>query len=387
MKRVIYAGCLLIAACSGGTKGPVDPQTVVYEYNASDPGAALGDVFSSVTILPLETTQASLVSSDYRMFIHRGDYYLVDTANPGTRKTVVRFDSRGRFMGTIGTAGRADNEYPHITDAYPTDEGIEIYSRSYPDGGTIWSYSTDGKFIARKPLGFSAYRVAPAQGGGYWVYMNYDNGVMPERVVRVDEAGEVVGKYLPSEAKVMGVSEWEPVFIPDGEGVLLRESLSDRIVAIDPEGGVSDRYVFDFGHYTVPESYFEHPDMMAAAMALFGSDFANLAVFFESRRHSVLQVAYQFGATGGEMNRGAAVTGFRNADGWRWVKSGTEQSPTVLSMSLRALVDDDVLVLLVDNYKTREFAADNPGLVRNAGVLDGMDDDAANPSILLCKLK
>lgn len=69
------------------------------------------------------------------------------------------------------------------------------------------------------------------------------------------------------------------------------------------------------------------------------------------------------------------------------MKSGDEQSPTVLSMSLRALVDDDVLVLLVDNYKIREFAADNPGLVRNAGVLDGMDDDAANPSILLCKLK
>ncbi len=386
MKKLFCAACVLLAACSGGRKGPGETQTIVYEYNASDPGVPLDEVISSVTILPLETTDASLVSSEYRMFIHRGEYYLVDANRSVARNTILRFDAQGRFLNTIGTAGRADNEYPRINDAYPTDEGIEIYSRTGPDGGSIFTFSLDGKFVARRPFGLPADRIATAVGSGYLVYINYFNGVLSERVVRSDTAGEVVGKYLPSEAQVLAMAEVEPVFIPDGEGVLVKETLSDRIVAIDPQGVVSDRYVFDFGRYTIPESYFEHPDAMAASTALFGSDFANLRIFFESPRHSVLQVAYQFGSQG-EGGGGALVTGFRTGDEWRWVKSGTPEAFTILSTTLRALTDDDVLVLLVDNYRVREFAEQNPGLVRNTEVLDGMDDDAANPSILLCKLK
>ncbi len=150
---------------------------------------------------------------------------------------------------------------------------------------------------------------------------------------------------------------------------------------------MSDRYIFDFGRYNFPDSYFEHPDFISAAATLFSSDFANLYSFFHSRRHSVLQVAFQFGATG-EKGDSAMATGFRNGDRWQWVNSGTAQAPTILAGTARVLTNDDTLVLLVDNYRIREFAALNPALVRNPEVLDTIiDDDAANPSVLLCRLK
>jgi hypothetical protein len=374
----------VVTGCSGGSKNPTGAQTIVYEYNAAETGAAIGDVISSVTILPLETSERSLISSEDFLFVHDGEYYFVDKRN---RDIVSRFDAAGRFLNTIGSPGRADNEYNAIYDACPADGNIEIYS--YPDNA-VYSYSPDGGFIAKKPFGSKPDHIVPAQGGGYWGYMGYNNGEMPERVIKTDDSGAVVGKFMPSEAKIMSVAESTAIFIPDGEDILVRESFSDRIYSIDPQGGVGEKYVFDFGRYNIPESYFENPDPMAAIMSLMSSDFANLHSFFESRRHSVLQVAFQFGSQPRESRNNAMVTAFRSGDRWRWVKSGTEKSPNIFSLSARALVDGDTLVLLVDNYKIREFVAANPGLVRNAEALDrldGMDDDAANPSLLLCKLR
>jgi hypothetical protein len=187
---------------------------------------------------------------------------------------------------------------------------------------------------------------------------------------------------------VIHLGEFHNPFIPDGDNVLVREVFGRTVWSIGPRGAVSEKYVFDFGSYNIPDSYFDSSDAMAKAMTLMGSDFANFYSLFESRRHSVVQIDFQLGSSPGRDI--VLATGFRSGDEWRWVKSGTNKSPTILSHSARALVDGDTLVLLVDNYKIREFIAQNPGLVRNAATLDrldGMDDDSANPSILLCKLK
>jgi hypothetical protein len=375
---------MLAASCSGGSKNPTGVQTIVYEYNAAEPGAAIGEVISSVVILPIETSGSSLISSDDQLFVHDGDYYFVDKRN---RKIVSRFDAAGRFLNTIGSPGRADNEYADIYDAWPLDGNIGIYS--YTDNA-VYSHSPDGKFISKKPFESKPEHIAPAQGGGYWGYMGYNNGEMPERVIKTDDSGAILGKFMPSEAKILHMAETNEIFTPDGDGVLVRESFGGAIRSIDRQGAVSEKYVFDFGRYNIPDTYFEYSDPSTAASALFGSDFANLYTFFESRRHSVLQVSYQFGSQPRETRDNAMATGFRSGSEWLWVKSGTYNSPTILTGSARALVDGDTLVLLVDNYKIREFAALNPGLVRNPAALDtfdGMDDDAANPSLLLCKLR
>ncbi len=228
MKKFIYPSLILLASCSGPGR-PAEQETIVYEYSASDPGAALSDVISSVTIVPMETTPASLTSSDDGLFIHGREYFFIDSQN---KKNVTRFDAEGRFMNTIGTAGRAENEYAAISDSYPANGGIEIFSAH---NQAIYSYSLDGRFIARKPFEFQvARRIVPAQGGGYLAYLGYDNGLMPERVVKTDDAGAVVEKYLPSDSKVLGMSETSAVFTPDGEDVLVREAFSRRILAIAP---------------------------------------------------------------------------------------------------------------------------------------------------------
>ncbi len=383
MKKLIYVGCMLLAACSGNPNSSGGVQTVAYEYNASEPGAAIADVISSITILPIETTPASLISSEEQLFVHDGDYYFFNERGSMGGERLLRFDENGRFMNRIGTSGRAENEYLDIGNTYPTKEGIEVYSSQ---NKAVYSYSLDGKFIARKPFELGARQIVPADGGGYWAYMGYGNGTMPERVVKTDDAGTILEKFMPSDANVIGMSEIVTVFIPDGDNILVRESFGDAIHSIDPQGIVGEKYIFDFGRYNFPDSYFEYSDAMAAAMALFDSDFANLYSFFESRKHSVLQVAIQFGSSGEEEDS-AMVTGFRSENEWQWVKSGTQQAPTILSGSVRALTGGDTVVLLVDNYKIREFAEQNPELVKNAEVLNGMDDEAANPSVLLCKLK
>jgi hypothetical protein len=374
---------MAVAGCSGGSGDATG--VIAYEYDAADPGAAIGDVISSITILPMETSERSLISSEEQLFVHGGEYYFVDKRN---RYIVSRFDAEGRFLNTIGSPGRADNEYNAISDAFPVDGNIGIYSYM---NNAVYSYSPDGKFIAKKPFGSKPGHIAPARGGGYWGYMGYNNGEMPERVIKTDDTGAVVGKFMPSEAKILSMAESIAIFISDGEDVLVRESFSDRIYSIDSQGGVDEKYVFDFGRYAIPASYFESSDP-AESVTLFSSDFASFHSFFESRRHSVLQVLFQFGSQPRESRSSAAVTGFRSGDRWRWVKSGTETSQTILSLSPRALVDDDTLVLLVDNYKIREFIEQNPGLVRNPDALDrlnleGLTDDAANPSLLLCRLR
>jgi hypothetical protein len=380
---VSVACALMSAACSGGQKGTDGP--IRYEYNLSDPGAEIGDVISEITIVPMETDEGSLISSEDLVFVNNGEYYFVDQSPRGSRKNVMRFDARGRFLNTIGSPGRADNEYPDIGSAYPAGDRIEIFSAQ---AKAVFSYSADGKFIARKPFEAEMVQhIMPAYDGGYWAYAGFGTG-LPERVFKTDDAGAVVERFLPSDANVIHLGEFHNPFIPDGDNVLVREVFGRTVWSIDPRGAVSEKYVFDFGRYNIPDSYFDSSDAMAKAMTLMGSDFANFYSLFESRRRSVAQIDFQLGSS--PERDIVLATGFRRGNEWRWVKSGTNKSPTILSHSARALVDGDTLVLLVDNYKIREFIAQNPGLVRNAATLDrpdGMDDDSANPSILLCKLK
>jgi hypothetical protein len=378
------ACALMSAACSGGQKGTDGP--IRHEYNASDPGAEIGDVISEITIVPMETGGGkSLISSEDLVFVNNGEYYFVDQSPRGSRKNVARFDARGRFLNTIGSPGRADNEYPDISSVCPAGDLIEIFS---VQANAVFSYSTDGKFIARKAFEAEMVQhIMPADGGGYWAYAGYGTG-LPERVFKTDADGAVVERLLPTDANVMHLGEFHNPFVADGDNMLVREVFGRTVWSIDPRGAVSEKYVFDFGRYNIPDSYFDSSNAMAKAMTLMGSDFANFYSLFESRRHSVAQIDFQLGSS--PERDIFLATGFRSGNEWRWVKSGTDKSPAILSHSARALVDGNTLVLLADNYMIREFATQNPELIRNPEALDrldGKDDYAANPSILLCKLK
>jgi hypothetical protein len=361
--------------CSGGSGGHAS--VIAWEYNPADPGAAIGDVISSITILPPETTDRSLISSDDQLFVHDGEYFLVDKRN---RNIVLRFDAEGRFLNTIGSPGRADNEYLDISEACYADDHIEIYSSS---NAAIYSYSPDGKFIAKKPFELRARNVVPNPDGGYWAYLGYYNDIMPERLVKTNDAGVVVEKFLPTEKDLIPMPDFINHVTLDGDGVWVREMFAGKIVFINSQGVVSDKYIFDFGKYNPPARYFDISDDVAEAVSVLQGavEWASLYSFYENRQHSVVEIPIRSMARETPM-----AIGFRSGKEWRWMNCGTNIAPTIFYLTVRALVGD-TLVLLVDNYKIREFAAQNPGLVRNAELLEGMNDDAANPSLLLCKLR
>lgn len=82
----------------------IDPDKV---ENYIDISPMLSD---SIDIIPLETTDESLLSNIGRLIFHKGHFYILD----GTRRGIFVFDEKGRFVRKIGKQGGGPGEYSSI---------------------------------------------------------------------------------------------------------------------------------------------------------------------------------------------------------------------------------------------------------------------------------
>ena len=77
--------------------------------------ASLFDYFSSIELLPLETSPDVLVTGVSKIVIHKGNYYVLDMP----QCIIFVFDKAGKYLLKIDKKGQGPGEYNFITDFNP----------------------------------------------------------------------------------------------------------------------------------------------------------------------------------------------------------------------------------------------------------------------------
>ena len=138
---ILSVGVMLAAlACS--RKGAQD--SGVIEVSLADGRIEWEELFDSIRVVPLETSDSVLLTGAGRTVVWGGDIYILN------RDRVFRFDSLGHFKNSIGKIGNGPGEYRY---AYDFDFNPETgYLFILSPFGTAYEYSTDGEFIASHEL-------------------------------------------------------------------------------------------------------------------------------------------------------------------------------------------------------------------------------------------
>lgn len=369
MKKLLFCGLLLLAACSETKQ--TSQHIVEYNPDKWGNGAMPQEVFASMEVLSFEMPEEVLLSGDNDVIWDNGRFFVVDNNN---QSCIFIFDANRRYLGSVDAKGRGGNEYLNINNVQVIGDQVAVYSSL---NKALYYYNMDGSFAEKDTLEY-----APAQliktGDNYWGYAGFSNGKMDERVVKMDAEGQIIGKYMPSDAAIFPMGERHDVFTPHNGGLLVRETLRNELSYIDAEAQITTFLKFDFGKYNVPEAYFESTDPMVAATKLLESDFANMDHFFINDKHSVLCVNFQKGADGGETS---ASLGIETNGAWQWLKSEKTGPMSIFYMTARLLTPDSDLILLVNGERIKEFADKYPELI------SGFENTTDNPHLILCRIK
>lgn len=107
-----FSSCLLLfVACR-------QPQTATREHatcridlrETSSP--SFYDYFSKIEIIPLETTDESLIKRMYGEIYYKNNFYILDKP----QKKILVFDSNGKYLRKIDKCGNGPGEYSDLTD-------------------------------------------------------------------------------------------------------------------------------------------------------------------------------------------------------------------------------------------------------------------------------
>lgn len=368
MKRNFSWVVLLFAAC---TAPPPDSwQVVRFDPDDRNLIVAPQEVFASMRAIPLHGPDDVMVDSEGNVICDGGKFFFVDAQH---RRCVQIFDEWGAYLSTVSSSGRSDEEYIGITGVQVMQDLVAVYSYH---NKAVFYYDLQGRFV-RKELLDSAVRNLMIEGDDRWGYLGFSNGQMPERVVRIRE-GKIVGKYLPSKAAVIPMSERGEVFTACDSVVLVRESLRNEIQAIGKDGRVRPFLQFDFGKYNVPPVYFDQSDPYAAATRLLESDFAVIDRFYLNEAFRIAAVNFQFGSRDAQT---VSTVGVCSGGQWRWLKAEKDGPLSLFDASVRGLTPDSELMLLVEPEQVAAFSAAYPELMARVEVSE------TDPYLVLCKLK
>ncbi|MDR0953980.1 MAG: 6-bladed beta-propeller [Rikenellaceae bacterium] len=382
MKKLVPVFSLLLTAlfvaCQAKPTEPAAAEQVVYE--ATDQSLLSSGVIRQIEIIPLESPDPSALIGGFHQLVLSGDDFYAINFEGNAR--VLRFDGQGKFLNSIGSTGRGPQEYLAISDFSLDANGNPIIYSDQDEAA--YFYQPDGTFVEKKELGNRFLKATNGYDGDTFLYLGFNNGTAPLRVLWVNKEGKAPMGYLWDESQVLMMSESTPVFTHYDEAIYVRESLNDTIYRIT-DRVFEPAYNFDFGAYTVPEEYFQKSDPMAAAEYLFAREFVSTRKFFENDKTVLLEAQIQKTNSAGEpqviMTHGLKD---KKSGEWSWFNAEVFlPTDDCITNYVQGLTDQNEIVCLVDPAKLLEYK-DNP-LFTNPEVLADITD-ASNFIVLKCKL-
>lgn len=144
MKQAVIASILTFIilftyGCNSRTNNLLDNDVIPVELDNIKDSLSFYDIFSKVEIIPLETTNLSLLSqmNFVKVIPFEGFIYILDSK----QHLIQKFDSCGKYITTINKRGRGPGEYSLLSDF-----GINRQNRTIEllcPTGTLYRYTID----------------------------------------------------------------------------------------------------------------------------------------------------------------------------------------------------------------------------------------------------
>ena len=110
MRRFFYIFLFLcMIACGEDTKNGGNKINIP----AQGVDAGICDIFTDISVIPLETNDSSFIGSISKIELSDGKIYVLDKSST---KQVHIFDTVGNYISSIGNIGRGNGEYLNIED-------------------------------------------------------------------------------------------------------------------------------------------------------------------------------------------------------------------------------------------------------------------------------
>lgn len=221
----------LLCACAPQEKpeGPRIPVDLEAQNEVS-----IFDLCSSIQLIPLETTDASLLRTIRKIETFNGNYYLLDDRG----EKILVFNETGRFLFAIDDAGSGPNQYADASDFQVNPANGEITLLSAPDHA-LFIYNANGAFLRKHKLpldvGCQAFQALDADTLAFFT----------------SDRSALIKCYSLSQVRMLSESYTEPegdIFCRypfQVRGALCR-GLSNTVYSL-ADAGLSPRYSWDFG--------------------------------------------------------------------------------------------------------------------------------------------
>ncbi len=352
ISKFILLPVVVAIGCSGGREETNESIRVDF-VNSIDP---LTKAVKSIEFVPLETDGEHLLGTTIDLTIVEDSYILTDYLNGN----VFRYSLNGRFVNKIGQRGNGPEEYVHINDVQYRDSVIYVFSVP----SKIQHFTLDGEMIDSKILNETDLgTMSWATDDGILSYYGYGTGKKGRFALLSENS---LTEYYPSDEKVLNYTPSAQIFSELKDSVYAVDSYSD-IIKVYSNGTMIDGPRFDFGKYSIPQSFYEYDDSFMAMESLLGRDFAmiNRYICDEDRRFVSFSLQKQTEAY--------TYCGLYVRNQWCWFLAG-KVGADVMSNAFQT-VKDGVLYCLLDPALMNTLPVSLKKLAINAEVLDNLSVD------------
>ncbi len=253
IKFLLIPISLLIGGCS------VSETTHYYGGNISislenNPKICPDSVFSSVTYIPLETSEQSLVGEIDKIQLVDNVFYILDKQ----QNTILLFNSKGIFLRKLSKMGGGPGEYVSIEDFFVKNEQLYVLSSA---NQKIVVYDRSLKFVRELLIDTYAANLICTNTDIY-IYTNFFSVDLKNVFVFDLQSGKLKNKYADFGREQLGVGYRRTVFSTDSESIFMfypydysiyRLTENTESVWMKIDFGSENMYPSEFGKYTEKE--------------------------------------------------------------------------------------------------------------------------------------
>jgi hypothetical protein len=184
--------------------------------------------------------------------------------------------------------------------------------------------------------------------------------------------------YLEGTANVLNLSSDAPIFSKAADGGTILIDSFNPVIYKYIRKELNSYLTFDFGKYSVPESFFKGNDSYISAESLFSSEFALINRYFENAESKFVEIHLQ------NPKKADFYYGIQRNGKWRWFYAG-KAGEDPLSTSFRSFDENGNLISVIDSKTISRLPNDFIRLIKNPEILSDIKTDRIVAKIKLKK--
>ena len=341
----------------------------------------LGSFVEEVKIIPLETTEKSLVDAIYKIFVTESNIYIYDRFKG---RGIIIFDKEGKFVNRI-SYGQGPGEVFRLWEVAYDYNNNELIAYQHP---FLYFYNKLGEFIRqeRLPFGFHSFTVIP---DGY-VFKTDRQGNEHLDIWRdytllvTDKKFKIKSIAMPALENIVNYG-WYYYLYNNNNTIMVTQNFTDTVFQyVSETNKLKARYIIDYSKKKLPKQYTKGSFKEFENVTLQNDYYYYLGQYIESESH------HAFGLTND--NTGLRTIIYRDKKsgnllgGTHGITDGLNGMP---STSFPIAVSDSWFISLHTPDKNDPFLSNtNSTLLSDSDkqkILNLLEDD--NPVLVFYRLK